>query len=208
MPLSFRHHSRKIAKYYRRKLLLHGLTPQGADWRDKEAQWLSFEQLCHLLPSLPSSYFSLLDYGCGYGALVEFLRARYMHLDYTGFDICPDMIKAARALYPDLPFYTRFSLLRPKDYVIASGLFSVKLNFPEKIWQKYVLRTLKKINNLAIKGFSFSSLTKYSDKNLMKDYLYYPDPCFYFDYCKKKFSKNVSLLHDYERYEFVIIVRK
>jgi hypothetical protein len=51
-------------------------------------------------------------------------------------------------------------------------------------------------------------LTKYSDKEYMKEYLYYADPLYLFDYCKKHFSKNVALLHDYNLYEFSIIVRK
>jgi len=42
----------------------------------------------------------------------------------------------------------------------------------------------------------------------MKDDLYYADPCYFFDYCKKKFSKNIALLHDYGLYEFTILVRK
>ena len=42
----------------------------------------------------------------------------------------------------------------------------------------------------------------------MKDHLFYADPCFFFDHCKKHFSKNVALLHDYGMYEFTILVRK
>jgi len=42
----------------------------------------------------------------------------------------------------------------------------------------------------------------------MREDLYYADPCFIFDYCKRNFSRNVALLHDYELYEFTIIVRK
>ena len=42
----------------------------------------------------------------------------------------------------------------------------------------------------------------------MRPYLYYADPLFLFDYCKKKYSKSVALLHDYGLYEFTILVRK
>jgi len=51
-------------------------------------------------------------------------------------------------------------------------------------------------------------LTKYSDREYMKEYLYYADPLFIFDYCKRNFSKKVALIHDYELYEFTILVRK
>ena len=38
--------------------------------------------------------------------------------------------------------------------------------------------------------------------------LYYADPCALFDYCKRNFSRNVALLHDYKIYDFTLIVRK
>ena len=53
-------------------------------------------------------------------------------------------------------------------------------------------------------------LTRYSDEEYIekRPELYYGDPCFFFDYCKKHFSRNVALLHDYEIYDFTILVRK
>lgn len=42
----------------------------------------------------------------------------------------------------------------------------------------------------------------------MKDYLYYADPCFLFDHCKRNYSDRVALLHDYGLYEFTMLVTK
>jgi hypothetical protein len=42
----------------------------------------------------------------------------------------------------------------------------------------------------------------------MKPHLYYADPCDLFDLCKRRFSPQVTLLHDYGLYEFTILVRK
>ncbi len=67
---------------------------------------------------------------------------------------------------------------------------------------------LEKFNSLCRKGFSCNFLTKYSDANRMRSDLYYADPCFLFDYCKRHFSKNIALLHDYQLYDFTLIVRK
>jgi hypothetical protein len=58
------------------------------------------------------------------------------------------------------------------------------------------------------KGFAFNCLTSYSDPERMRDDLYYGDPCYYFDLCKRLYSPQVSLLHDYGLWEFTIIVRK
>ncbi len=64
------------------------------------------------------------------------------------------------------------------------------------------------MNKASEKGFSFNLLTSYSDAHLKKDYLYYANPGFWFDFCKQNFSRNVALLHDYNLYEFTIRVRQ
>jgi len=105
-------------------------------------------------------------------------------------------------------WYNDIEAVPNADYVIASGIFNVKLKNSEKDWLEYILETLKVINKKSIKGFSFNMLTKYSDAEYMKDNLYYADPLFIFDYCKRNFSKWVTLKHDYPLYEFSIIVKK
>ena len=55
-------------------------------------------------------------------------------------------------------------------------------------------------------GFSFNLLTSYVDWE--EDHLYYGDPGVFFEYCKRKHSRFVTLLHDYPLYEWTIAVRK
>ena len=71
-----------------------------------------------------------------------------------------------------------------------------------------MLRTLAAINGLSKRGFAFNVLTKYSHPEFQRPDLYYADPLFLFDYCKTKFSRFVTLLHDYPLYEFTLLVRK
>jgi len=61
------------AEYYTGKLLQHGPTPAGVDWNSAESQDLRFEQLMKI--SSGANDFSLLDFGCGYGALLTFLKS-------------------------------------------------------------------------------------------------------------------------------------
>ncbi|MGH6609130.1 MAG: class I SAM-dependent methyltransferase, partial [Burkholderiaceae bacterium] len=58
------------------------------------------------------------------------------------------------------------------------------------------------------RGFAFNSLTVYSDPDKKRADLYYADPCALFDRCKRLYSRNVALLHDYDLYDFTILVRK
>jgi SAM-dependent methyltransferase len=197
-----------VSRYYAGKLQTHGATPRGVDWNSADSQHLRFAQLLKLTDcKIP---FTINDYGCGYGALADYLRDEGYAFRYCGFDISPQMTATARQLQPasQVTFVNEESDLRPADYTVASGIFNVRLETPAIEWERYMLDTLAAINELSLKGFAFNLLTKYSDPEFMRQDLYYADPIFLFDYCKTKFSRFVSLIHDYPLYEFTILVRK
>ncbi|MES2593563.1 MAG: class I SAM-dependent methyltransferase [Bacteroidota bacterium] len=199
----------QINNYYSDKIIKNGPTPQGVDWNSIESQVLRFKILSEVITE--KNNFSVLDYGCGFGSMYDFLKAEYNSIKFSGFDISNQMISEARKRNENDTNAEWFTILpadKKADYVIASGIFNVKLEHSEEEWQKYIIKTLTEINQIATKGFSFNILTKYSDQHYMKEYLYYADPLFLFDYCKKTFSKFVCLKHDYPLYEFSIIVRK
>lgn len=200
---------KQVGKYYSEKIIKNGATPQGVDWNSIKSQLLRFEVLSSVIQRLEN--FSILDYGCGFGSMYEYFKTKYANFTFTGFDISTEMIEEALKQYQhDLAtnWITSLENSANYDYTIASGIFNVRLENTDQQWQEYIIDTLNKLNQLSKAGFSFNVLTKYSDKEFMKDYLYYADPCFLFDYCKTNFSKNVALLHDYHLYEFTIIVRK
>jgi len=201
----------KVGQYYSEKIRIYGPTAQGADWNSRESQEIRFRQILKVIPE-KTSPFSILDYGCGWGALFAYLIERFGKdfFEYWGYDISLEQIQKAKEIFSGTE--ARFSHVlefdRMYDYVVTSGIFNVKLDTDDERWKSYILDTIHTLNGLSKKGFSFNVLTKYSDKEYMKDYLFYADPCFIFDYCKKNFSKNVALFHDYELYEFTIVVRK
>ncbi|MCB9074616.1 MAG: class I SAM-dependent methyltransferase [Chitinophagales bacterium] len=200
---------KEVENYYSEKIRKFGNSPNGVDWNSTDGQHLRFQQLCNVINK---ASFSLLDYGCGYGELINFLEHNgYSDFNYFGYDISPEMIDTAKELFKHkLKVTFDMNLGQTQfDYVIASGIFNVTANgINEQEWLDYILNTLNQMNNLSKHGYSFNVLTKYSDREFMKDYLYYADPCFLFDYCKQHHSKNVALLHDYHLYEFTLIVRK
>jgi SAM-dependent methyltransferase len=198
-----------VNRYYSAKLELHGATALGVDWNSTESQQLRFEQLLRLCDR--DQLFSINDYGCGYGALVDYLEGNGYTYRYRGFDISGPMIAKAGELHSAksrVAFISEESDLSPADHTVASGIFNVKLQTPTEEWERYMLQTLETINGLSLRGFAFNVLTKYSDPELRRPDLYYADPLFLFDYCKTKFSRFVSLNHDYPLYEFTVLVRK
>jgi len=198
-----------VERYYTAKVLEHGATAQGVDWNSRESQELRFAQLLKVVDV--SRAFSITDYGCGYGALVGYMRERDYPFIYRGYDISQGMIDSARKAYGQdarCEFVTERGDLQPGDYAVASGIFNVRLDATDAAWLEYILDTIGDLDRLGIKGFAFNALTKYSDADRMRATLYYADPLYLFDHCKVNHSKWVALLHDYGLYEFTIVVRK
>ena len=199
----------EVARYYTSRLIQHGQTPAGVDWNGAAGQMLRFEQLCRIIE--PSAAFSVNDLGCGYGALHDFLAQRYQSFSYSGIDISGEMIRAAEQRHGNkaqVSFVHSSAPGQIADYGIASGIFNVRLGRSDDEWRWYIESTLDLLNRTSRKGFSFNCLTSYSDAERMRDDLYYADPCVLFDRCKRHYSKEVALLHDYGLYEFTIHVRK
>lgn len=204
--------SNEIEEFYTSHLRDHGNSPQGVGWKNDEAQRTRFEQLAKIISV--SSDFSINDLGCGTGQFYKFLLSNKVHpAHYFGYDILEDMIVAAKKelgednrtelMHIELP-----GQMRQADYSVASGIFNVRYGASETDWKNHVISTIEQMHLRSEKGFAFNLLTSYSDREYMQAYLYYADPLFYFDFCKRNFSKNVALLHDYGQYDFTILVRK
>ncbi|HPC82451.1 MAG TPA: class I SAM-dependent methyltransferase [Thermoanaerobaculaceae bacterium] len=202
---------RKLNEYFSKKLEAFGMTPKGVDYNGPEAQEIRFEQLVKVInPVFP---FTVMDYGCGYGAMFDFLHRKGWKFEYYGVDLIEKMVEAGRKAHKDFPnahFTTDENEVPQADYLLAGAIFNIKLDAAYSDWQYFVMKTLRRMNELCSKGFSFNMLTKYSDEDrmLQRPDLFFGDPLFFFDFCKRNFSRNVALLHDYGLYDFTILVRK
>jgi len=198
----------QVKSYFDQRIREHGASPRGVDWNSEASQKLRFDQLLKVV-EVPR--FSILDYGCGYVALADYLVEKGYEAEYYDFDILENTIELARQVHAGKPqrvFFSEKAKLAEVDYLVARGIFNVRGNNPFDTWTGYVVGLLKQFNSLSRKGFSSNFLTKYSDADRMRPDLYYGDPCFLFDYCKRHFSKNIVLLHDYNLYDFTLIERK
>ena len=203
---------KEIESYYQDKLSEFGTGAQGVGWKNETVQYKRFDQLCRIIQD--TTGFSINDLGCGTGELLLYLQKHgYVNFTYYGYDVLENMIGLASERFRGIS-RAAFKHLSPgdipgtADYTVASGIFNLKYAETENSWVKYITNTLDRMNQVSTIGFSFNMLTSYSDKHLMEDHLYYADPLFFFDHCKKNYSKNVALLHDYNEYDFTILVRK
>lgn len=200
----------KIATYYTQKIKSHGASAKGVDWNSKESQYIRFDQITRVFKHDLAA--SIVDLGCGYGEYYKYLTDTVGFTgEYLGVDLSDEMVRMANQLYGD---HSNFNVELGKervpkaDYIVASGIFSVKLSAEPQKWQEHINNTILKMFESSSKGISFNCLTLYSDSDRMRDDLYYASPEEMFRFCKMNLSKDVALLHDYNLYEFTINVTK
>lgn len=201
-----------IHDYFQMRFEQHGEDATGVDWNSPYAQETRFEQLAKVI--LPETPFTVLDFGCGYGAMADWFRRVGLNFShYYGYDIVEKSLLAGQEKYKNdkaVSFHTSLDEIPVCDYLVASGVFNIKMEADYEAWTDYVIDCLNSFNSKTARGFAVNFLTSYSDADRMAERpdLYYADPCRMFDYCRRHFSRNVALLHDYKIWDFTIIVRK
>ena len=201
-----------LQNYYDLHLDNHGPGAMGVGWKNEAAQQIRFDQLAKIIEPCPG--FTINDLGCGVGDCYTYLTAtQQMDFQYYGYDMLKSMVDKAITRFQTSENAHWIKIdnpheLLPADYSIASGIFNLKYTIEESEWKNYIVETLHQMNEKSKRGFAFNMLTIYSDKEFMKEELFYADPLYFFDLCKKNFSRNIALLHDYNEYDFTILVRK
>ena len=102
---------------------------------------------------------SILDVGCGFGDLYEFLSKHLRKFEYHGIDINPEMIEKAQKKYPDVEFLVAdFGECNGKkfDYALSSGAMSFKIADYKEIYFGYI----KKMFEISEKGVAFNMLNQ------------------------------------------------
>jgi SAM-dependent methyltransferase len=200
----------KISNLYSENLSEHGDQSKAVGWPTADSQELRFEKLTQVISEMDSP-FSVNDYGCGYGAHLEYLlQKKYCVSGYNGYDLSEEMLNKSKDRLKDfkgdLKLINSSKISTTADFTFVSGTFNVRFEATYDEWKKFVGESLTMINESSRIGFSFNLLSKYVDWE--EPHLFYGNPCYWFDYCKVNYSKQVSLLHDYPLYEWTILVRK
>jgi SAM-dependent methyltransferase len=200
-----------IEGYYTEKVSKHGPTPRGADWTCVATQELRFVQLLKICDfAVP---FSLNDVGCGYGALIAYLAKRHQNsnLDYLGIDLSPAMIHNAERLWKHwgrANFVIASTSPRIADYSIASGIFNVKLNQPQDLWEHFIASALIDMNATSRRGFAFNLMASQSIEDSGGEELYCTVPDRWVLYCEQEFRCSVEVITGYGMGEFTLLARR
>jgi SAM-dependent methyltransferase len=169
---------------------------------------LRFQKLAQVIDT-PTGKITVNDRGCGYGAMFKYLD---IILDvqltkYYGYDISKEMLSVANKYVADerAEWIHSKDITSKADYSFVSGTFNVRFEASDVLWTQYIQETVIQLGKMSRKGFAFNLLSTYVDWK--EDHLYYGDPLFFFDFCKRNLSHYVSLLHDYPLYEWTILIK-
>jgi SAM-dependent methyltransferase len=198
----------KIEELYSKNIDEFGLDAKSVGWGTQEKQDLRFKKLLGVIED-KSELFTVNELGCGYGELVKYCKRNDFNLGtYHGYDISEKMLEAAKEYIggENVRLYHESEIKTQADYTIASGIFNVRFDEDKEAWGNFVKNTISHMYKSSNKGIAFNFLTKYVDWEA--EDLYYADPAFYFDFCKRELSKYVNVIHDYNLYEFTITMVK
>ncbi|MDH3579404.1 MAG: class I SAM-dependent methyltransferase [Hyphomicrobiales bacterium] len=201
-----------VAAAYKAQLKEHGPSPNGVLWGALESQQSRFELLTQIMAGDGcKSGISVNDLGCGYGALFEFLDEQALLQDghYYGYDICADMLAAARSRIcdPRAEFTQSMIATRRADYSFASGTFNLKGTASDAEWAVYVKESLLWLWEQSAAGLAFNLLdgTRTPEP---KEWLYYPDPAEFHEFCRQNLTDAIQRVDDPARKDCTLLLRR
>jgi SAM-dependent methyltransferase len=200
----------RVREYYSGTIERHGSTPLGVDWPNAASQYLRFVQLLKVCDF--ARPFSLNDFGCGYGALLEYLAMRHSEAEitYRGIDISASMIAAARerwAGHRGAEFVVGSRCGRIADYSLASGTFNVRLGHPVTVWETDIEAILSNLHAGSRIGFAVNFMLPHDDMPT-EDELYRSPPGRWVAFCRKELNCSVRVLRGYGLREFTLLIRR
>ncbi len=195
---------RATIERYNKRLDQFGVSEQALGWGDKGRSKLRYEML---LSQWNFNQASVLDAGCGFGDLYDYMRRKgIINFRYHGMDINEGFIRVAKEKYGNTAVFSVKNMLEADekdrvDFVLSSGAFNHQLDDN----MGFINSALEKFNALSKLGFAANFL---SDKvSYRKDDTYHADPSQILALAYQ-YSNNVVLRNDYMPFEFTVFVNK
>ena len=194
----------QLNNFWNNRIEKFGNSFEVVGWTE-ESQRQRFEAILQLGELADSS---LLDVGCGRGDLLSFLTCKDINLDYTGYDLRPEMINFCHKLHPKKKDNFKVCNIleetpeRRFDYATCIGVLN-QVTSPDS--PEFAASFIQRLYSLVDKAIAVSITSLHAPRKT-------PDT-FYFDPADmlqriSKFTTNFKLDHSYLRNDFTLFLYK
>ena len=199
--------SEMLRDHYAQAFRTYGATSEGVDWgKDQDRAVFRYQKMLAVIPATEKRQVSLLDVGCGYGALLQYAKENHITLAYTGIDVVPDMICEASARHKDANFLTGdildLDIKARFDYVVCNGILTQKLDASNLEMDDFASRLIRRMFALCERGVAFNVMT--TKVNYFSANLYYRNPAELFAWCMSELTRHIKIDHACPLYEYTL----
>ncbi len=195
--------TKHIIEFYNQTYKIFGESVRTLDWGSENTQLLRFSILSEI-GDLNGK--SILDVGCGFADLYDFLKDRFENIKYTGVDITPTVLEIAQKKHPGLDLRLIDILNSPienYDYVLASGIHTVKV---ENNYE-FAMRMIKKMYSICNVGVATNMISSQPKNSEYAEHVYSFSSSQVLNEVQK-ISDFAVIRHDYLPHDFTIYLYK
>lgn len=204
-----------IVNHYENCFEKFGATPRGVDWPNQADQERRFQVMLEITKNhlITNSSATLLDLGCGYGALYDFMRQRNLLecFHYSGIDLSEKMIESAEENYPGVSFEERdilTSKLQPSqfDFVLMNGVLTERTSLSQAAMFDFAKNIIAEAFAACKVGLAFNVMSEHVDWK--RDDLFHVPFDELAAFLKEKCSRHFVFRSDYGLYEYTVYLYK
>jgi len=190
---------------YRSRWLEYGYDPRTLGWT-KDCRRVRFAAAFEGLR--PDDYASVVDLGCGFGDLLDYLRTRGWQGRYTGVDLTPELLNEAarRHAADDRAAFVCGDFqhldLPQSDAAIALGVANHRLHEDNLA---FTARTIEKMWAISSRVVVCDFLSSAAEPDRRRDDLFYADPRDIYQLVSP-YSRRIMIHHAYMPFEFQVKV--
>lgn len=171
---------------------------------------IRYEKMMAVAEYKKEAHASILDVGCGYGGLYDYMISRGYDFQYTGIDLCKNMIEYAKENgKAEAEFicgdFLEHEFNKKYSYVVCNGVLTCKFCASIMEMDEYARRVIDKMFSLCEVGIVFNVMKSQID--FMKDDLYYKSPLELLGYCMTM-TDTFVLDSSYPLYEYMVYIYK
>lgn len=198
----------KSLNFYKQKFKEFGVSHNALAWKSKGAAHQRFRQFW---AEIDFDNKNVLDVGCGFGEMGNFLTERYKNVKYKGVDIMPEFIENGKKIYSQLTLETAdyFSRPLPEQYdtVICSGALNSNFGTNEENLE-FRKKAIKTMFDHTTNVMAFNMLGGHlAPENTAGSNIWYSDSLEILEYCMS-LTRRVILRHHYHPSDFTIFMYK